>query len=41
MFGDMKYYYQFIEGAILGSVVGDKYTAQFKIWYTKLIVVNY
>lgn len=23
MFGEMKYYYQFIEGAILGSVVGD------------------
>ena len=23
MFGEMKYYYKFIEGAILGSVVGD------------------
>lgn len=23
MFGEMKYYYQFIEGAIIGSVVGD------------------
>lgn len=23
MFGEMKYYYQFIEGAIMGSVVGD------------------
>ena len=23
MFGEMKYYYQFIEGAILGSIVGD------------------